>query len=38
VELFPGYDHGSLLRSPKLGLYKRIAREMAAKFRSAKLD
>jgi S-formylglutathione hydrolase FrmB len=38
VEVIPGYDHSSLLYSPKLAMYKRIAREMAAKFRAARLD
>src|SRR5262249_25629259 len=38
VEVIPGYDHSSLLLSPKLAMYKRIAREMAAKFRAARLD
>jgi hypothetical protein len=38
VELFAGYDHSTLLLSQKLGMHKRIAREMAAKFRAAKLD
>jgi S-formylglutathione hydrolase FrmB len=37
VELFAGYDHSTILNSPTLGLRRRIAREMAAKFRSARL-
>src|SRR5207249_1574761 len=36
VELFAGHDHSSLLRSRELGMYRRIAREMAAKVRQAK--
>src|SRR5260370_37458931 len=30
VEIIPGYDHSTLLFSQKLGIHKRIAREMAA--------
>jgi S-formylglutathione hydrolase FrmB len=38
VEVMPGYDHSSLLFTQTLAIHKRIAREMAAKFRAARLD
>jgi hypothetical protein len=37
VELFAGYDHSTLMRSAKLALPGRIAREMAARLRAARL-
>jgi S-formylglutathione hydrolase FrmB len=38
VEIIPGYDHSTLLFSQKLGIHKRIASEMAARFKSAALN
>lgn len=37
VELFEGFDHGSLLSDRRLDLLGRVSREMAAKLRAAKL-
>jgi S-formylglutathione hydrolase FrmB len=38
VEVLAGYDHSSLLLDQKLGMHRRIGREMAAKARAARLN